>query len=827
MRSRLYDDGKKLTAFLRHTAPVDVNGYIAVEELLRFRRFEGWTSVRVREAVAASNKNRFNLRTSQGVEQVAAWSGHTIRGVLGPAQHVEAGSLPGVLVHGTYSSYVPSIQAEGLVPTRRSIHLLDPKHPHRKWRPDLEVAILIDACKAQAENHVSFRLTGNGIYLADHALPSELFLAILPWSEFEASLAPGSGFDWAEHAGGGSTSPVVTSAPGFPQQRAAGPPPQRPAGPASFPPARDPTRSSFPPARDPTKSSFPPARSSAPSHSQPVVLTPAPAQASEEPSSGSRDPAPLPEEAMVTTDHETAAEAIEVSEDEAGLPLNAETATPGPVESLAAVAKALDPVTASQGTTTVFVKLATFEVLQSAGDDEPDWSADEEEPVIVQAIPAGEDQTEAGHREDEASPRRVSRPELASSSSARAASVSRAGEAGELTSRTATRTRSESPKVRFGTAHLQLIREIAQADSANFKSLKKVVEGSNVSALTKSQTLDRLEQLAYQRGVASLEGKIRAIDVQRDVAQRARTEAAYLESLTPEMRALEQNNSVRPSAGASKTSDARMQQAIAAGGSVWVERRKQKGRERAARHREAQAAQAAEERAAVTSVIADLPVDQRGPALDAEMDRRAREELTEFRRMLREEARAARPHDPKPRQKDSKRRAALKWQRWRQRRSTDDMDRDTNHAIAHLADRGEEGPAPAARFAPGEDPVDCAMHRGDGDTRSCPSAAGRGDGHFGRCADAAGLREAWDPWGAPSSWTATRCSLLSSRPLIRAVATWGRLLILQSLLLGVEAQGRSGAVARFVPGYEEAYYTCLCIVLCILAGLSTWGVATI
>ncbi|CAE7698391.1 unnamed protein product [Symbiodinium sp. CCMP2592] len=154
-RSRLYDDGKKLTAFLRHTAPVDVNGYIAVEELLRFRRFEG----RVREAVAASNKNRFNLRTSQGVEQVAAWSGHTIRGVLGPAQHVEAGSLPDVLVHGTYSSYVPSIQAEGLVPTRRSIHLLDPKHPHRKWRPDLEVAILIAACKAQAENHVSFRLT--------------------------------------------------------------------------------------------------------------------------------------------------------------------------------------------------------------------------------------------------------------------------------------------------------------------------------------------------------------------------------------------------------------------------------------------------------------------------------------------------------------------------------------------------------------------------------------------------------------------------------------------------------------------------------------------
>ncbi|CAE7403461.1 unnamed protein product [Symbiodinium sp. CCMP2592] len=566
-RSRLYDDGKKLTAFLRHTAPVDVNGYIAVEELLRFRRFEGWTSVRVREAVAASNKNRFNVRTSQGVEQVAAWSGHTIRGVLGPAQHVAAGSLPGVLVHGTYSAHVPSIQAEGI--------------------------ILIDACKAQAENHVAFRLTGNGIYLADHVLPSELF---------------------------------------------------------RYPPLEG-VRGEL----------------------------------------GSR-------EAAVAADQEDAAEAIEVSEDEASLPLNTETVAPGPVESLAAVAKALGPVAAGQEPATIFVKPSTFEILQPAGDDE------------------------------EASPRRASRPEAASSSGTRAASVSRAGEVSGPTKRTATRTRSESPKVRFGTAHLQLIREIAQADSANFKSLKRVVEGSNVSAVTKSQTLDRLEQLAYQRGVASLEGKIRTLDVQRDVAQRARTESEYLQSLTPKNRALEQSNP-EP-----KTSDARMQQAIAAGGAVWVERRKQKGRERAARHREAQVAQAAEERAAATSVIAGLPVDQRGPALDAEMDRRAREELTEFRRMLREEARAARPPDNRPRQKDSKRRAALKWQRWRQRRSTDDKERDTNHAIAHLTGRGplsweEASPAPAARFAPAEDQIRRASRQDDrnADARNRGPATERGD----------------------------------------------------------------------------------------------------
>ena len=103
-----------------------------------------------------------------------------------------------------------------------------------------------------------------------------------------------------------------------------------------------------------------------------------------------------------------------------------------------------------------------------------------------------------------ASASRPEKTEASASRDARAASVSKAETTAGEPGQASTRTPSESPKIRFGTAHLQLIREIAKADAANFKSLKQVVEGSSVSARTKSQTLDRLEALAFQRGVASL-----------------------------------------------------------------------------------------------------------------------------------------------------------------------------------------------------------------------------------------------------------------------------------------------------------------------------------
>ena len=109
----------------------------------------------------------------------------------------------------------------------------------------------------------------------------------------------------------------------------------------------------------------------------------------------------------------------------------------GPLENLATVAKALDPVASSPEAAAVYVRPATLEVLQNPPreeEEEPDWSADEEEFPVAQAIPAGQPEGDTPmsveeHGKEEA-PRRVSRPEMASSSSARAASVSRLGRLG-------------------------------------------------------------------------------------------------------------------------------------------------------------------------------------------------------------------------------------------------------------------------------------------------------------------------------------------------------------------------------------------------------------
>ena len=317
--------------------------------------------------------------------------------------------------------------------------------------------------------------------------------------------------------------------------------------------------------------------------------------------------------------------------------------------------------------------------------------------------------------------------------------------------------------------------------------------------------------------------------------------------------------------------------------------------------------------------------------------------------MLRDEAHAARPLEPRPRQRDSKRRAALKWQRWRQRRSTDNAERDTNHAIAHSVARRTAQDlgsfkAPVARFAPGEngleanvscdlmgrDVTGCSRGAWPGATEDSPTV-----GQKAVCAFRGGvlkLLASHNPTRPPPApglwsrcWVVTRlnlqlhipyapsgalrpqgfearlpfptrtaflllvnqgfskpspcpslfpqslpciCSRLKVRPnlanfvtcrtgreargrvggslgiggdrspsetrrergapagppsatqLTRTVVGWSRIAVLQSLVVGATAQGRHGAVARFVPGYEAEYLVCICMALCILAGLS-------
>ena len=75
---------------------------------------------------------------------VAAVSGHSISGVVGPGRELSPAEVPALLVHGSYAQYTNSIYRSGLQ-ARRDIHLLEVGSRHGRWRADLETAVFVRA----------------------------------------------------------------------------------------------------------------------------------------------------------------------------------------------------------------------------------------------------------------------------------------------------------------------------------------------------------------------------------------------------------------------------------------------------------------------------------------------------------------------------------------------------------------------------------------------------------------------------------------------------------------------------------------------------------
>ena len=181
-----------LTRHLRHEGfgsySMSEQGWVKLEEVVRYfneehhlgRKLTTSASL-VPDLVAQNNKQRMVLRVDeQGQEAIAAWSGHTLEGVVGPAVLVASGSLPKVLVHGTYQRHVPSIQSKGIVPGRRAIHLQNPEATSGRWRVDLEVQIRVDVDEARRQG-CSFRLTGNLVWLCSEVIPPQAIIGVSTW----------------------------------------------------------------------------------------------------------------------------------------------------------------------------------------------------------------------------------------------------------------------------------------------------------------------------------------------------------------------------------------------------------------------------------------------------------------------------------------------------------------------------------------------------------------------------------------------------------------------------------------------------------------------
>ena len=131
----------------------------------------------------------------------------------------------------------------------------------------------------------------------------------------------------------------------------------------------------------------------------------------------------------------------------------------------------------------------------------------------------------------------------------------------------------------------------------------------------------------------------------------------------------------------------RLEREIASGRPIWQARREHRARERAAKKRledNANARRNLSANQASEGPLFDTDPQEGGQALDDEMARRARAELKEFRTLLKTEASSAKTGKSRP--PDSDRRRKLKKQRRKEkkRNKKDDAERDSNHAIAHL-----------------------------------------------------------------------------------------------------------------------------------------------
>eukprot|EP00438_Fugacium_kawagutii_P005226 Skav210774 [mRNA] locus=scaffold3765:57404:60835:+ [translate_table: standard] len=653
---------------LRHAAgtpecPINEEGWVKWEDLRAHescRRFGGWV---LWEAVEADAKDRVIATPDEdGVWWVAAWSGHTQERVVGPAAIVPAQELPKGLTHGSYRRHTASIQKKGLLRRSRDIHFHDPESRTGKWRLDLETCVKVNVQRASEAGCV-FRRTGNDVWLCDRDVPVSAIIGITEWDKPRDVPPSGMLFDLkkreeANRAGKGGSASSSAGSGDF-NSAALDIPAYRPWQPKS----------------------------------RPALVTEEVASAAY--GLGSN----LPEGAQ---------EGIEV-----------------------------DPVTGAVETRRLAACIAPG--YPGEDDEECDWSADDSDVEVVMAAPASSSLTkeEKDDEEEEASleivgvgkkreePRDEPMDEANSdmeveketgpSTTVKPEEPNAGEKAPDQTGETppkkgvetlepkAEEIHEEGPqptrrrKIRFGSAHLHLLRAVADADAQNWESLQRALGSTGGSAKVKSELVERLEQLADLR----VESLVAAEKSAQQHAERAKhyseAETTYRSGLNEAMLRLEKMNPVGPRTSVPLVSEARLQREIEAGVPIWVARRAHRARERAARKRQGEPRTTMD--TSQPSAISEVAPEEGGQILDDAFAASAKANLAEFKQVLKKEAAEEKP--TRKRKPDSDRRKKIKKDRReeRKRNSKDDADRDRNHAIAHSQQRSEASFSPGLRGA--------------------------------------------------------------------------------------------------------------------------------
>ena len=166
-----------LSLVLRHRPEVagislDEAGWTSVEDLLEgcARAGRPLAIEDLREIVARNDKRRFEF--SPDGTRIRASQGHSVPVDLGYPP-VEP---PEVLYHGTREAVLARIRIEGLRKgTRHDVHLHpDPEVARRVGaRHGSPAVLVVEARRMHADGHV-FRVSANGVWLADHVPPGYL-----------------------------------------------------------------------------------------------------------------------------------------------------------------------------------------------------------------------------------------------------------------------------------------------------------------------------------------------------------------------------------------------------------------------------------------------------------------------------------------------------------------------------------------------------------------------------------------------------------------------------------------------------------------------------
>ena len=186
--------GKTMSYLLRHGAEshklrMHSDGFVPIEDILRYRDLSRFSHQDVRRVVEADTKQRFTIRYIRDHWSIRANQGHSIPTVTELELHEikDASKLP-FIVHGTRRSKLNLIAPIGIHRmSRNHIHLAvaltRPDGYHFNVRKHSDVLIQIDVAAAMREG-IQFYVAANGVILtpgnSDGYIPHKFFQQIIP-----------------------------------------------------------------------------------------------------------------------------------------------------------------------------------------------------------------------------------------------------------------------------------------------------------------------------------------------------------------------------------------------------------------------------------------------------------------------------------------------------------------------------------------------------------------------------------------------------------------------------------------------------------------------